>query len=125
MNLLVNGETDECVELLINAIPGSHFIKFIDEVINKKNLVSELCWCNFKSINDYECYQFETFMDDTYEMSYSEFVEIVKLAIVRFYIGTDDKMKVCLKEHIKNTIFDSILDHINPSLDSGIPLIFE
>lgn len=56
----------------------------------------------------------------------NEFVDIVKLAIIRFYLGTDDKeMKEALEEHTKNTIFDSILDNIDPTLGSGIPLAYK
>lgn len=124
MNLLVEGEADECVIMLINAIPGMYFTKFIDEVINKRNLSSELCWCEFKNLDDYEYYHFETFMDDIYEISYSDFIEIIKLAIIRYYIGTCDERKILLKEYVKNTIFDSILDNIDSSMDSGIPLVY-
>lgn len=125
MNLLINGEGNECVILLINTIPRAHFIKFIDSVIFKENLASELCWCSFEIEDGKEYYRFETFEDETYELSYSEFVDIVKLAIIRFYLGTDDKeMKDALEEHTKNTIFDSILDNIDPTLDSGIPLVY-
>ncbi len=126
MNLLVNNETNECVELLINTIPASHFIKFIDCVNRKERCVSELCWCFLeKSDDNKEYYYFETFEDETCTLFYDDFVSIVKLAIIRYYIGTDDaKIKAELKEHIKNTVFDSILDSIDPSLTSGVPLIY-
>ena len=56
---------------------------------------------------------------------YNYFLDIVKLAIVRFYLGTDDvKIKESLKEYIKNTVFDSVLDHIDSSLASGVPLVY-
>jgi hypothetical protein len=58
-------------------------------------------------------------------MSYNDFLDIVKLAIIRFYLGTNDvKIKESLKEYIKNTVFDSILDNIDPSLASGVPLVY-
>ena len=104
MNLLVNNEANECVELLINTLPARHFQKFIECVNKKENWTAELCWCFFeKSDDNKEYYQFETFEDDTYRMSYDDFLDIVKLAIIRFYLGTDDvEIKESLKEYIKN-----------------------
>lgn len=126
MNLLVNNETNECVELLINTIPAARFTKFIDCVNKKEGWVTEVCWCFLeKSDDNKEYYRFETFEDETCTLSYDDFVSIVKLAIIRYYIGADDvKIKEELKEHIKNTIFDSILDSIDPSLASGVPLVY-
>ena len=118
MNLLVNNEANECVELLINTLAACHFKKFIECVNKKENWTAELCWCFFEKSNDNkEYYQFETFEGD--------FLDIVKLAIIRFYLGTNDvKIKESLKEYIKNTVFDSILDNIDPSLASGVPLVY-
>ena len=126
MNLLVNNEANECVELLINTLPARHFQKFIECVNKKENWTAELCWCCFeKSDDNKEYYQFETFEDDTYRMSYDDFLDIVKLAIIRFYLGTDDvEIKESLKEYIKNTVFDSVLDNIDSSLASGVPLVY-
>ena len=126
MNLLVNNEANECVELLINTLPARHFQKFIECVNKKENWTAELCWCFFeKSDDNKEYYQFETFEDDTYRMSYDDFLDIVKLAIIRFYLGTDDvEIKESLKEYIKNTVFDSVLDNIGSSLASGVPLVY-
>ena len=126
MNLLVNNEANECVELLINTLAACLFKKFIECVNKKENWTAELCWCFFEKSNDNkEYYQFETFEGDTYRMSYNDFLDIVKLAIIRFYLGTNDvKIKESLKEYIKNTVFDSILDNIDPSLASGVPLVY-
>lgn len=126
MNLLVNNEANECVELLINTLPACHFKKFIECVNKKENWTAELCWCFFeKSDDNKEYYQFQTFENDTYRMSYDDFLDIVKLAIIRFYLGTDNvKIKESLKEYIKNTVFDSVLDNIDPSLVSGVPLVY-
>ena len=126
MNLLVNNEANECVELLINTLPARHFQKFIECVNKKENWTAELCWCFFeKSDDNKEYYQSETFEDDTYRMSYDDFLDIVKLAIIRFYLGTDDvEIKESLKEYIKNTVFDSVLDNIDSSLASGVPLVY-
>ena len=126
MNLLVNNEANECVELLINTLPARHFQKFIECVNKKENWTAELCWSFFeKSDDNKEYYQFETFEDDTYRMSYDDFLDIVKLAIIRFYLGTDDvEIKESLKEYIKNTVFDSVLDNIDSSLASGVPLVY-
>ena len=126
MNLLVNNEANECVELLINTLPARHFQKFIECVNKKENWTAELCWCFFeKSDDNKEYYQFETFEDDTYRMSYDYFLDIVKLAIIRFYLGTDDvEIKESLKEYINNTVFDSVLDNIDSSLASGVPLVY-
>ena len=126
MNLLVNNEANECVELLINTLPARHVQKFIECVNKKENWTAELCWCFFeKSDDNKEYYQFETFEDDTYRMSYDDFLDIVKLAIIRFYLGTDDvEIKESLKEYIKNTVFDSVLDNIDSSLASGVPLVY-
>lgn len=101
MNLLVNNEANECVELLINTLAACHFKKFIECVNKKENWTAELCWCFFEKSNDNkEYYQFETFEGDTYRMSYNDFLDIVKLAIIRFYLGTNDvKIKESLKEY--------------------------
>lgn len=126
MNLLVNNEANECVVLLINSLSACHFKRFIECVDKKENWTAELCWCFFeKSDDNKEYYQFETFEDDTYRMFYDDFLDIVKLAIIRFYLGTDDvRIKESLKEYIKNTAFDSVLDNIDPSLASGVPLVY-
>lgn len=126
MNLLVNNEANECVKLLINTVPMCHFKKFIECVDKKENWTAELCWCSFENSDDNkEYYQFETFEDETYKMSYDDFLNIVKLAITRIYLGTNDvKIKESLKEYIKNTVFDSVLDSIDPSLESGVPLVY-
>lgn len=126
MNLLVNNETNECVELLINTLQACHFKKFIECVNKKENWTAELCWCFFeKSDDNKEYYQFQTFEDDTYKISYDDFLDIIKLVIIKFYLGTDDvKIKESLKGYIKNTVFDSVLDNIDPSLASGVPLVY-
>lgn len=122
MNLLVNNETNECVELLINTLQACHFKKFIECVNKKENWTAELCWCFFeKSDDNKEYYHLET-SDRIY---YDDFLNVIKLAIIRFYLGTDDiKIKESLKEYIKNTVFDSVLDNIDPSLASGVPLVY-
>ena len=126
MNLLTNNEANECVTLLINTLPACHFKNFIKCINNKDNWTAELCWCFFEMSNDdKEYYQFETFEDNSYKMLYDDFLDIVKLAIIRFYLGTDDvKTKESLKSYIKNTAFDSILDNIDPSSALDIPLIY-
>ena len=124
MNLLVNNEVNECVALLINALPVCHFKNFIECVNKKENWTEELCWCAFEKSNDNkEYYVFETFEDETYTMLYEEFLEVVKLAIIRLYLGAnDDKKREILKEAVKNTAFDSVLDNIDPSQASSIPI---
>lgn len=125
MNIFVNYEVNECVVLLINSIPACHFKKFIECVDKKENWAVDLCWCYFeKSDDNKEYYQFETLEDNTYRMSYDDFVDIVKLAIIRFYLGTDDVNKESIKEYIKNTVFDAALDNVDPSLASGVPLVW-
>ena len=126
MNLLVNNEVNECVALLINALPVCHFKKFIECVNKKENWTEELCWCAFEKSNDNkEYYVFETFEDDTCTIPYDEFLEVVKLAIIRFYLGThDDKSKEMLKDSVKNTVFESALVNIDPLLASDIPLVY-
>jgi len=58
-------------------------------------------------------------------MPYDEFLEVVKLAIIRFYLGThDDKSKEMLKDSVKNTVFESALVNIDPLLASDIPLVY-
>ena len=126
MNLLVNNEANECVELLINTLPACHFKKFIECVNKKENWTAELCWCFFeKSDDNKEYYHLETFENNNYRIYYDNFLNIIKLAIIRFYLGTDDvKIKESLKEYIKSTVFDSDLDNIDPSLASGGPLVY-
>ena len=67
---------------------------------------------------------FETFEGNTYKLFYEKFIEYVKLAIIRYYLGNkSDEMKKSLKETIKNTIFEQVLDNIDLSLAIDMPLM--
>lgn len=126
MNLLMNNEVNYCVALLINSLSVCHFKKFIECVNKKDNWTDELCWCTFeKSDDNREYYVFETFEDDTYTMPYDEFLEVVKLAIIRFYSGTNnEENKKMLKDSVKNTVFESALVIIDALPASDIPLVY-
>lgn len=125
MNLLLSNEADEYIILLINSIPMSKFNSFIKHISQKKNWSEELCCCYFETLNDdFEYYRFETFEGLTFKLSYDEFIKYVKLAIIRFYIGSkDEKSRNEIMESIDNTVFKSILDSIDISLAINTPLI--
>ena len=77
MNLLVNNEANECVALLINALPACQFKQFIECVNRKENWTAELCWCFFeKSDDNKEYYHFQTFENDSYIIHYNYFLDI-------------------------------------------------
>lgn len=125
MNLLLSNDADEYILFLINSVPMQQFNEFIECIDKKKNWYEELCCCYFEKNNEmYEYYRFETFEGDTYKLAYDEFLKYVKLAIVRFYLGSkDEKNKDSIREAIKNTIFKSSLDNIDASLMIDVPLI--
>ncbi len=125
MNLLLRSEAEEYILLLINTVSMSKFEDFVENIISKKDWYEELCCCYFESNNNGdEIYRFETFEGDTYKMSYNNFLSYVKLAIIRYYLGSDtDEMKERLKEKIKNTVFESSLENIDTSLAINLPLI--
>lgn len=125
MNLLLSNDADEYILLLINSVSMQQFNEFIECIDQKKNWYEELCCCYFETNNEmYEYYRFETFEGNTYKLAYDEFLKYVKLAIVRFYLGSkDEKIKKSITESIKNTIFKSSLDNIDTSLMIDVPLI--
>lgn len=125
MNLLLDDVVDEYIVLLINTISMSNFNTFVTNICQKKNWSEELCCCYFETQDDgYEYYRFETFEGDTYKLSYEKFLDYVKLAIIRFYLGSeDDGIKKSIADTVKNTVFDSCLDNIDMSLATDTPLI--
>lgn len=125
MNLLLSTEADEFILLLINTIPMSKFSQFIHNIDQKKNWSEELCCCYFENDNcNNSYYRFETFEGNTYKLSYDDFLEFVRLAIIRFYLGSkEDEMQLSIKDSIANTVFHSCLNDIDDSLALDIPLI--
>lgn len=125
MNLFLSNDADEYICILINSISMSRFDNFIKAIDKKEDWIEELCGCYFKKENNKEYYEFETFEGNTYKLSYEKFIEYVKLAIIRYYLGNkSDEMKKSLKATIKNTIFETVLDNIDLSLAIDIPLIY-
>lgn len=125
MNLFLSNDADEYICILINSISMSRFDNFIKAIDKKEDWIEELCCCYFKKENNKEYYEFETFEGNTYKLSYEKFIEYVKLAIIRYYLGNkSDEMKKSLKATIKNTIFETVLDNIDLSLAIDIPLIY-
>ncbi len=126
MNLLLSSEANECIILLINTVSMSKFENFIKAVNQRKDWNEELCCCHFEIVDENKGYYlFETFEGNTYKLSYEQFLEYVKLAIIRYYLGSkNDEMKISLKETIKNTVFESVLSNINLSLEIDVPLIY-
>ena len=125
MNLFLSSNADEYIILLINSVSMSKFENFIKTVDKKEDWIEELCCCYFeKENNNKEYYRFETFEGNTYKLSYEKFIEYVKFAIIRYYLGNkSDEMKKSLKETIKNTIFEQVLDNIDLSLAIDMPLM--
>ena len=125
MNLFLSSDADEYIILLINSISMSRFDNFIKAIDKKEDWIEELCCCYFEKESNKEYYGFETFDGNTYKLSYEKFIEYVKLAIIRYYLGNkSDEMKKSLKATIKNTIFETVLDNIDLSLAIDIPLIY-
>ncbi|MBQ3408395.1 MAG: hypothetical protein IJH12_04225 [Clostridia bacterium] len=125
MNLFLSSDADEYIILLINSISVSEFEKFIKAIDKKEDWIEELCCCYFETENNKDYYRFETFEGNTYKLFYEKFIEYVKLAIIRYYLGNkSDEMKKSLRETIKNTIFEQVLDNIDSSLAIDVPLIY-
>ena len=125
MNLFLSSDADEYIILLINSVSMSKFEKFIKAIDQKEDWIEELCSCYFETENNNnEYYRFDTFEGNTYKLFYEKFIEYVKLAIIRYYLGNkSDEMKKSLKETIKNTIFEQVLDNIDLSLAIDMPLM--
>ena len=125
MNLLLSSDADEYILLLINTISMSKFNTFVETISRKGNWSEELCCCYFETAKGNEkYYRFETFEGDTYKLSYEKFLDYVRLAIIRYYLGSkSDEAKKLLRETIKNTVFESVLDNVNLSLSIDFPLI--
>lgn len=125
MNFLLYHEADEYIVMILNDLSKSEFFRFIKCIDQKAYWSGELCSCFFETANENdEYYQFETFEGNSYKMSYGEFLKYVELAIIRFYLGSkDDKDKETIKEVIDNTIFESVLDNVDPSLAIDKPLV--
>ena len=125
MNLFLSSDADEYIILLINSVSMSKFEKFIKAIDQKEDWIEELCSCYFETENNNkEYYRFETFEGNTYKLFYEKFIEYVKLAIIRYYLGNkSDEMKKSLKETKKNTIFEQVLDNIDLSLAIDMPLM--
>lgn len=125
MNFLLYHEADEYIVMILNDLSKSEFFRFIKCIDQKMYWSGELCSCFFETTNEGdEYYQFETFEGNSYKMSYSEFLKYVELAIIRFYLGSkDDKDKETIKEIIENTVFESVLDNVDPSLAIDKPLV--
>ncbi|MBP3801103.1 MAG: DUF1910 domain-containing protein [Clostridia bacterium] len=125
MNLFLSSDADEYIILLINSISMSRFDNFIKAIDKKEDWIEELCCCYFEKESNKEYYGFETFDGNIYKLSYEKFIEYVKLAIIRYYLGNkSDEMKKSLRETIKNTIFEQVLDNIDSSLAIDVPLIY-
>ena len=126
MNLLLISDADEYILLLINTVSMSKFNEFVETINQKGDWSEELCCCYFETAEENEeYYRFETFEGDTYKLLYEKFLNYVRLAIIRYYLGSkSDEARNTLRETIKNTVFDSVLDNIDPSLASGVPLVY-
>ncbi len=111
--------------LLINAVKESKFNSFIETISSKSNWVEELCCCYFDDSDNDEHYLFETFEGNDFTMPYDEFIKYVKLAIIRYLLACEsEENKEATKKTVSNTIFASVLDNIDESLASGVPLVY-
>lgn len=110
--------------LLINAVKESKFNSFIETISSKSNWVEELCCCTFDDSDD-EYYLLETFEGNDFTMHYDEFIKYVKLAIIRYLLACEsEENKEATKKTVNNTIFASVLNNIDESLASGVPLVY-
>jgi len=125
MNLLLSNDADEYILLLVNTVSMPKFNNFVETISQKGNWSEELCCCYFETTKENEeYYRFETFDGGTYKLSYEKFLDYVRLAIIRYYLGSkSDEARKLLRETIKNTVFESVLDNVNLSLAIDFPLI--
>ena len=129
MNLLVDSdlikESHIAVFFLINGVSPQFFHRFIKAIDKKGDWNDQLCSCYFETIDNVEYYRFETFEDEISRVTYNEFIHYLKLAIIRYLFawgGEEDINK--LKEILKNTSFAFILDEVDESYLTEIPLVY-
>lgn len=129
IHLLVDSDfikdSDFDIKLIINAISLTSFHTFVKTIAGKGDWCEELCCCYFEKIDNVEFYSFETFEDNNFRLTYNEFLHYVKLAIIRYFLGwkyDEDKKK--LEEIMVNTSFSSVLNEIDESYSTGLPLMY-
>lgn len=128
MNLLfksdLKSDDDFAVLMLINNVPECDFNDYIIAVAEKRDWIENICSCYFDT-HYRSSYSFETDDGNIYSFPYTDVVEYVKLAIIRYLQGcTINEFRSETEQIIKNTIFSSVIDMIDKTPPSGIPLVF-
>lgn len=129
MNFIVKSdlvrESDFDITLIINALSPKCFLSFVERIAEKGDWYEDLCCCYFEFIDNIEYYRFETFEGNKFRLTYNEFLYYVKLAIIRYFLdweSNEDKKQ--LELIVKNSSFSSVLNEIDESYSTGIPLIY-
>ena len=118
-------ESDFGATLMIQSVLPSTFHKFVKAIDEKGDWVTELCSCYFEKSDNEEFYRFETFEYECFRSTYNEFIYYLKLAIIRFFLDWEyEEHKKILEEIVKNTSFSSVLNEIDESYSTGIPLVY-
>ena len=113
------------VILLINAVTERRFDDFINAIVNKDDWIEELCCCYFQVKNNNDGYLFETCEGNEFYMLYEEFIEYVKLAIIRYLVGCKaEENKQNIKHIVSNTILSDLLNNVPSSSSLDIPLVY-
>lgn len=129
MNLLfkddLSCENDLAIVMLINSVPECSFNDFILTIIKKKDWVENLCSCYFNSQVP-QSYSFETDDGNEISVTYEDVLKYVKLAIIRYLQGCRiEANRIETEQLLQGTILSSVLNSLDKTPRSGIPLIFD
>lgn len=129
MNLLFKDDLSHdnkfAIVMLINSVPECDFNDFILSIIEKKDWVENLCSCYFNA-HIPQSYSFET--DDGSEIlvDYESVLKYLKLAIIRYLQGCrNEANRIETEQMLKYTTLSSVLNLLDKTPRSGIPLIFD
>lgn len=130
MNLLfdkdINNKDRFDIVLLINAVTEKNFGDFITAISDKKDWIEELCCCYFEVNNNSDSYLFETFEGENFYMLYEDFIEYVKLAIIRYLNNcknTENREQI--RAIVARSIFADLLESSYINDDLKVPLIYK
>lgn len=111
--------------LLINAVTERRFGDFISAILSKKDWIEELCCSYFREKDGHSTYLLETFEDNNFYMDYDEFVEYVKLAVIRYLNNcTNEENKNRIKEMVEKSSISDLLDNLSNRDEKRVPLVY-
>ena len=94
-------------------------------IIKKKDWVENLCSCYFNSQIP-QSYSFETDDGNEISVTYEDVLKYVKLAIIRYLQGCRiEANRIETEQLLQGTILSSVLNSLDKTPRSGIPLIFD